>query len=113
MDLEKLGILLILLDRLPDELADVTSRLRLLEGRMSSVEDTIARMDAFTTALSADILTNNALIKELRDALAAGNQAAVDAALARLAPSLDRMEEIGGQLQAAGTGAADDPLTQT
>lgn len=111
MNLVQLGNLLILLDGLPNEITVIKTRLLALEARMTSVEDVITRVEAFTTQLGDDVTAVARLIRDLQSAVETGRIEAINEAMSSLAPSISRMEEIGKQLHDTATGNPTDPLS--
>lgn len=101
MSIREFGQALLLIDRLQD----LFNRVDVLENRMTTTEDVLARIDAFTTGLGDDVIAIAAKIKTLQDAIVSGNQDAVSGAMAELSPSIGKMETIGSQLHAV----ASDP----
>ena len=105
---------LALLGRIWQVLADVLAALRQngnaisalqvrvaqLEERMAAESDVIARIDSFTSHLGQTVSNVAQELKDLRTAIESGNQAAVDAAMGRLGPSIDNLEAVGAQLDA-------------
>lgn len=76
-----------------------TTQLADLEFRMTSEETTTARLDAVTNNLANDVSTIRALVQQLRDAVTSGSQAAIDSAMARLAPHVDTLEQMENTLR--------------
>jgi len=88
------------------ELTDHESRLKQLELRMATAENTLAALDAVTNALADDAASIRTKLEALQAAISSGNQAAVTAAMDTLAPDISKLQATETTLRGLGADPA-------
>jgi hypothetical protein len=106
-----------------DELPAIVSIIRRLEGQMTDQASVIAQIDDMTNkfgatinAMAADVSSVADRITGLQGAITSGNQAAVQSAMASLAPELDKFGALSDRMTQVGNALhtlASDPNNPT